>query len=167
VLASGSIKLNVILSAIICFTLGYQKIVLVPPEITREFWVSTNKVSPAYLSAMSIFLAEIRLNVTSSNAPIQRDLFLRYEDPENYEKLKSTLIDEEEQLKKEHISMTFFMTSAPLIDQKNMVAKIAGDVQYMVSGISQPIQHANYQISYKLDAGRLMIDSFEEVKAHA
>lgn len=167
VLASGSLILNILLSAIIYFMLGYEKTVLVPPEITREFWVSTNKVSPEYLSSMSIFLTEVRLNLTPSNAAIQRQLFLGYVDPKNYEKLKTKLIEEEEQLKKEHVSISFFITNPPQVDAKNMLAKVTGDLQYIVGDSLQPTQHVTYQISYRLSAGRLMIQSFEEIKNHA
>lgn len=165
VLASGSLILNILLSVIIYFMLGYEKTVLVPPTISREFWVSENKVSPEYLSSMSIFLADIRFNLTPSNAALQRQLFLRYVDPTHYEKLKTELIEEESHLKKEHVTMTFFMTDVR-VDSKKMIAKISGDLQYIVGDSLQPSQHVIYQMSYRLSSGRLMIQSLEEVKDH-
>jgi hypothetical protein len=59
------------------------------------------------------------------------------------------------------------MTGSPLIDAKKMIAKVSGDIQYVVGETPQPAQHVNYLISYRLNAGRLLMKSFEEVKTHA
>jgi len=166
VLASGSIILNILLCVIIYCTLGYEKTILVPPTISREFWVSENNVSPAYISSMSIFLADIRFNLTPSNAAFQRELFLRYVEPSSYEKLKADLVEEEEHLKKEHISTTFYVTDVR-VDAKNNMARISGDIQYSIGESLQPSQHVVYQISYRFSSGRLMMKSLEEVKDHA
>lgn len=165
VLASGSLLLNIVLGVIIYCVLGYEKTVLVPPTIIHGSWVSENKVSSNYLSSMSILLADIRLNLTPANAALQRQLFLEYVDPKNYEKLKTELIEEEEKLKNEHISMTFFMTNVGS-DADKMVSKIEGDLQYIVGDSLQPSKHVVYKISYRLSSGRLMIQSLEEVKDH-
>ncbi|MHB1948476.1 MAG: type IV conjugative transfer system protein TraE [Gammaproteobacteria bacterium] len=166
VLASGSIILNILLSLIIYYVIGFEKVVLVPPSITREFWVSQNSVSPEYLQSMSLFLAELRFNLTPANAAMERQLFLKYVDSSQYEKLNTNLIEEEEHLKKEHITITFYATEPPRVDPSKLIAKVTGDLQYIVGDSLQPMQHVTYQISYRLSGGRLMIRSLEEVKDH-
>src|SRR5579862_9031039 len=126
VLASGSLLLNVILSGILYCMVGYEKIVLVPPTIIHGSWISENKVSSNYLSSMSIMLSDFRLNLTPDNAALQRQLFLEHVDPKNYEKLKSELIEEGEKLKKEHITLSFYMTNVAS-DADKMMSKIEGD----------------------------------------
>jgi conjugal transfer pilus assembly protein TraE len=165
ILAMSSLLLNMLLSGAIYFILGYEKIVLVPPTISREFWVSTHQVSPEYLSSMSLFLADIRLNVTPANAALQRELFLRYVNPNQYEKLKCELMEQEAHLKKEHISMIFFITNVE-VDAARLRVNLSGDLQYIVGDALQPAQHVTYQMAYRLHSGRLMLESLEEEKAH-
>ncbi|SRR5579883_463537 len=165
-LASGSIILNILLSLIIYYVMGYERVVLVPPNITRQSWVSQNSVSPEYLASMSLFFMELRFNLTPSNALIQRQLFLGYVEPSQYEKLKAELIEQEEHLKKEHIAISFYPTASPFVDSDKLIAKVSGDIQYVVGDSLQPAQHIVYQIAYRLSGGKLMIRSIEEVKEH-
>lgn len=167
VLACGSIILNIILSSVIYYVIGFEKIVLVPPTINRSFWVSQKTVSPTYLASMSLFLSELRFNLTPNNASTQRQMFLEYVDSAQYEKLKAKMIEEEGHLKKEHIAMSFYATDVPRVDSENLIAKVPGDLQYIVGDSLQPIQHVVYQISYRLSGGKLMIRGIEEVKDHA
>jgi len=166
VLASGSIILNILLSLIIYYVMGYEKVVLVPPTLTNPAWISQKNVSSSYLSSMSLFYAELRFNLTPSNASVQRQLFLDYVDPSQYEKLKTELIEEEEHLKKEHISISFYATEVPRVDTAKLIAKVPGDIQYIVGDSLQPSQHVIYEIHYRLIGGKLLIRSIEEVKDH-
>jgi len=166
VLASGSIVLNILLSMIIYYVMGYEKVILVPPNITDTLWVSQKNVSPAYLSSMSLFFSELRFNLTPANATSQRQIFLDYVDPSQYEKLKAELIEEEAHLKKDHITISFYATGMPLVDVTHLIAKVPGDLQYVVGDSLQPAQHVLYQITYRLSGGKLMIRSIEEVKDH-
>lgn len=165
-LASLSLITNVILSMLIFFMLGYQRIVIVPPSINRDFWVSNNKVSPEYLSEISLFLAMIRFNQTPSNAAMQREVFLRYVEQSAYPKLKTAMIEEEAHLKKEHITTSFFDTDVKA-DAKKLISEITGDLQYNIGEGSMPSQRVTFRLTFKLSSGRLMLKSVEEVSHHA
>jgi conjugal transfer pilus assembly protein TraE len=166
ILATGSMVLNILLSLTIYYVMGYEKVILVPPSITREFWVSQKNVSPSYLSSMSLYFSELRFNLTPANAASQRQIFLDYVDPSEYEKLKAELIEEEAHLKKDHIAISFYATGMPQIDVAHLMAKVPGDLQYVVGDSLEPMQHVVYQITYRLSGGKLMIHSIEEVKDH-
>lgn len=165
-LASGSMLMNVFLIFVMFIMMGKERIVIVPPEINKSFWVDASHVSPEYLSEMSLFLTSIRFNLTPSNAEIQRQLLLRYVDPNHYEKIKSELMEEEEQLKKDHISLAFFVSDIK-VDANKLVSRISGDLQYSVGDSLLPRQHVNYQVAYSYNAGRLLIKTFDEVKSNA
>lgn len=165
-LAVGSMILNILLVFVIFCMIGSERIILIPPTISKTFWVERSQVSPEYLSEMSLFLSGIRFNMTPSNALIQREIFLRYVDPSHYENLKSSLLDEEEHLKKEHISVAFY-TNDVRVDSIKLVAKITGDLQYTIGDTLLPMQHAIYQLKFTYNNGRLLLKTFEEVKANA
>ena len=165
-LASGSLLLNIVLSLIFFFMLGHERVFLVPPTIEKSFWVSETNVSPVYLSEMSLFFVNLRFNITPSNAALQRDLLLRYVNPSLYESLKTTLISEEERVIKNHISTAFYPVDVK-VNSTQLAVQIAGDMQSTVANSLLPAQRVNYQISFTYHNGRLLVKSFEEIKANA
>ncbi|MCE3237366.1 MAG: hypothetical protein K0R24_347 [Gammaproteobacteria bacterium] len=165
-LASGLLVLNILLSLIFFFILGHERIFLVPPTLEKSFWVSEKSVSPVYLSEMSLFFANLRFNITPSNAAMQRDLLLRYVDPSLYESLKKELISEEKRIMNGDILTAFYPVDVK-VNTTQLVAQVVGDMQSRVGNIVLPAQRVTYQISFTYHAGRLLVKSFEEVKTNA
>lgn len=93
-LASGSMLLNMMLFFAMFIVIGRERIVVVPPVIEKPLWVTSSQVSSDYLSEMSLFFANLRLNVTGSNAASQRDILLRFVAPEHYNDIKAELLNE-------------------------------------------------------------------------
>lgn len=161
--AAGSILCNVLLILYLFTLLGSEKTILVPPEINKTIWVSSNNVSPEYLSEMAVFFTSMRLNMTPSNAAFQRDLLLRYVRPQNYSIIASQLQKEEERIKSGHITLSFFPTDVT-VDSKQKIVRVSGESQSMVGIESSQKCRAIYQLSFIYENGRLLIQSFEEVK---
>ena len=165
-LASGSLLLNILLVITILVVSGHERIVMVPPTIDKSFWVTADHVSPEYLSEMSLFFADLRLNVTPSNAAMQRDVLLRYVNSGNYAALKSELLSESEHLTKSHLSTAFYPADIQ-VDAKKLISRITGDLQSKVGDSDLPVQHVLYEIHFSYHAGRLFVQSFEEIKHNA
>ena len=164
-LAMGSILLNMVLGFGIVKSMGYQKIILVPPVIERPSWVTSYQVSPEYLSGMSLFLANLLLNVTPANATMQHELFLRYVDSSYYETFKTAFIAQEKRLKKEHMTMSFQLSNIK-VNTNKFIAQVSGDVTFMMGNTTLPSKHLTYAITFNYHLGQLKVTSFDEV-AHA
>lgn len=166
VLAIGSMIINILQLLVIFAILGHERIIIVPPNINRSFWVSASQVSPEYLSEMAYYFVQLRFNMTPSNAASQRDLLLRYVLPRYYGALKTELLSEADRITKEHITTAFYQNNIQ-VDTRQLLAKITGDLQTSVGDAILPMQRVIYQISFTYDSGRLLIKSFEEVNSHA
>ena len=166
ILAFISLILNILLVLAIFRLIGHERIVIVPPTINKSFWVTSNQVSPEYLSEMSLFFINLRLNVTASNVASQGELLLRYVAPSNYNAIKTDLLTEAENLKKNHITTAFFPINVD-VDTKKLLARVTGDIQSTVGDSRVPSQHVAYQINYTYSNGRLFVASLEEVTPHA
>jgi conjugal transfer pilus assembly protein TraE len=164
-LACSSMLLNLILAMAIGSVIGTERIVLVPPEIEKPTWISASKVSAEYIWGMSLFLSDLLLNVTPSNASMQHQMFLRYVDESQYGKVKSGLLDQEERLKKEHTTMRFQLSKIQ-IDAQRLQARISGDVEFTVGETSMPAKHLTYILAYTFRHGQLKVKSFEEATGH-
>jgi len=165
-LASGSILLNVLLVILVFSMMGRERIVLVPPEIQKPFWVTSSKVSPEYLTEMVIFLNSLNFNVTPSNAQQQHTVLLRYVDPVYYSSVKTKLIEMEDKLKKDHGSLSF-QTAHVKVDTNQLIAEVTGDLHYSIGDIQLPPQRVVFKWGFYYSQGRLRIITFPEIKQHA
>jgi conjugal transfer pilus assembly protein TraE len=146
--------------------IGRERIVIVPPVVEKPLWITSSQVSSNYLSEMSLFFVNLRLNVTSSNAASQREILLRFVSPEHFQDIKTELLLEGERLKKNHITTAFFPTSIE-VDTKKLLAKIVGDMHTTVGDIHLASKSISYQIAYRYQNGRLIVTGFDEIKTHA
>ena len=54
-----------------------DRILVVPADVRKEFWVEQNRVSSSYLEEMAIVFADLILENTPSGAAYRRDIVLR------------------------------------------------------------------------------------------
>lgn len=165
VLASTSILLNILLVILVFFTLDRERIVIVPPQIQKSFWVTSSEVSPEYLSEMVIFLTSLGFNTTPNNSSMQHNILLRYVDPSYYNSLKTKLIEIEDKIKKEHITTSFFPNDVK-VDTKKLIAIVTGDLQYTIGDIQVSPANVTYKYGFSYKQGQLKITSFSEISSH-
>lgn len=162
-IALGSIVTNIILVIGLLFSLGYQKIILVPPVIEQPLWVNTHNVSEEYLTRMSLFFSYLLLNVTNSNAKLQHKVFLQYVEPEEYQQIKTALVLQEEEIEKEHMAISFHLTRID-VDTSNLIARIKGEVNYQIGVERLPAKELSYEFKFAYRSGLLKVMSFKEIK---
>lgn len=163
VLAIGAIAICILQLMVMFFMVGREKIIFIPPTIDKSFWVSSEHVSPEYLSEMTLFFANLRFNITATNADMQRESLLKYTDPAYYNTLKMNLVQEADRITEEHVSMAFFPVNVK-VDTKHFKAIIEGDLKSYVGDTALPTNRIRYLLTYRYDEGRLLVKSFEEVK---
>ena len=165
-LACGSLVVNALLVIFMFFMVGRERIVIVPPEVPKSFWVTASRVSPEYLSEMALFLSSLSFNATPSNIVMQHNVLLRYVDSAYYEAIKSKLTEVSDKVKKEHITTSFYPGSVK-VDTRRLIAELSGDMQYTIGDIQTQPTHVTYQIGFSYRQGQLRITSFPEVKNNA
>lgn len=161
-LCIGLILLSAILSLIIAFLIGREKIILVPPSINKTFWVSSNAVSPEYLQEMASFFAFLRFNVTPANASTQREMLLNYVEPSLYNDFNAALIKEADTLNNEHMTLSFYPIETK-VDSKNLRVLITGDLVSTIGDITLTPKRMHYLLSFRYTEGRLWVSAFSEV----
>lgn len=162
-LALGCLLICLLQILVMFFLIGREKIILIPPNVEKSFWVSAHHVSPEYLSEMTTFFANMRLNITPESAGIQRETILRYTDPVYYNTLKTRLVQEADRVTEQHIIMAFFPVNVK-VDSKHFKTIIEGDIKSFVGETPLPTRRVSYLVTYRYDSGRLLVKSFEETK---
>ncbi len=161
-IACGSLMLNLLLGIGMLSMIGREKTIIVPPNISQSFWISNSTVALEYLSEMSHFFTILRFNITPSIAENQRETLLRYVNPEYYESLKVQLINEEQQMAKDHITSAFYPVDIK-VDAKHLEALVIGDLVSTVGSNQLPAKRVTYKITYKHNNHRLLVKKFAEI----
>ena len=152
-----------LLAISVCRLIGRERIVITPPVVNQAFWVEARAVSPEYLSQMASFIAQLRLNLTPSNAVYQQETLLRYTDPAYYGDLKNELVSEAEQLEKTHTNLIFYPVEV-VVNTQQLTANIIGDLSATVGNDHLPVQRIRYQLNFRYSEGRLWLTAFKEIK---
>jgi conjugal transfer pilus assembly protein TraE len=165
VISVAALTLCLFLVVMMLWSLGREKIILVPPTLEKSFWVASSNVSAEYLSEMSAFFAYLRLNLTADNVTQQHATLLQYTDPSFYNTLKGQLLQEATHLNESHLSSAFFPVKLN-VDAPHLKVLITGDLHGRVGDSLLPTQRVTYAIQFRFDGGRLWVKAFDEVTAN-
>ncbi|MES2353149.1 MAG: type IV conjugative transfer system protein TraE [Pseudomonadota bacterium] len=160
-LVAGLLILSIVL-AITAFSLvGRERVILVPPTISKSFWIEGGKVSGDYLDQMALFLIHLMLNVSPRSVDFQAKTLLQYASPDAYAELKTAMIATSERLKRDN-AVTLFQPTAFNIDEPGMrVAATGVLVTYIGDKRVTEISKA-YLIEFRYTGGKLYLSSFKE-----
>lgn len=140
-----------------------ERVVIIPANISNEFWTERRAVSKEYLEEMTVFFTSQLLDVTPSSMSYQRNVILRNVAPSVYDLLKNKLIKEEERYKKENLATTF-VPSKIVINATKLKALVTGVLTSYVNGKEVSQVSDQYLLKFNYNAGKLVIKSFARVE---
>lgn len=139
---------------------GKQKIVVVPPEIRKEFWVAGNKVSMSYIEQVFYFLSDRILSVSPEN--VESSIATIYPflstDPGVLPLIEKQLYKYKKHVKENRIWQVFYPLSLKVEGNK---VKVSGILKKGVEG--QLISNENKTITFTFSVknGRLIVEGIE------
>lgn len=155
---SAVLLLVVLLQSIFLF-LRSEKTIILPPETKQSFWVEGNQFAPSYLEEQATYFCHLFLDVTPSNILYQGDVILRYVDPEFYSEIKANLLNEQERLKKENLTLHFIPIEAKVYP-KDLSVLITGELNSYVGSKKITTSKKIYKINFLSNQGRLFLKGF-------
>lgn len=158
-----SFALNALLGATTFYLKDKEKIIVVPPVIEREFWVSADRVSESYLEQTSEYLIGLILNVTPSNFGARSEHLLAYVEPANYGPIKEKLIREQQEIERRGLSTVFHIT-AFRTNASELEVEVKGILKSWIGSSPADSKEQTYKMSYSYNSGRLKITDFRELK---
>lgn len=151
----------IIMLVIVYRLIGSEKTTIVPPTITRSFWVSENNVSAEYLEQMAYWYAGLALNITPNSANYQNELFLKYADPATVGLLTADMAARADFLRKNNIATQFDLHDFKTDTDKLRVA-LSGNLSTFVVDKKAGSRSVVYLIGFKLINGKLYVSKFKE-----
>ena len=144
--------------------IGSQRTILVPPEITRSFWVSGTTVSKEYLEEMAYWYAGLALNITPIASDYQKNLFLEYAAPSEYGRLQAEMGIRAKFLQKNNASTQFSVRNITA-DEKNLRVALSGTLHTWASDKSAGERNAVFMVGFKHMNGKLYVSDFKETSS--
>jgi conjugal transfer pilus assembly protein TraE len=141
---------------------GKEKVVVVPPIVNRDFWVSSDTVSDSYLEQMAEFFSSLLLNVTPNSFVTRSEHLLQHVEPNAYAKIKAQLVEQQLEIERRAMSTTFHPSSFK-VDRSRLVVELKGQLKILMGNASVESQSKTYQIKFAQHHGRLYIQQFSEV----
>lgn len=103
--------------------IGKQKTIVLPPRVSRSFWVAGNKVSQGYLIQMGDYLSQTILNFTPKDYKEQLGNFMVYVLPSRYKAINTALESQIRSVTALGVSSVFYPTKTLI---KGNTIKIIG-----------------------------------------
>jgi conjugal transfer pilus assembly protein TraE len=106
-LLAASIASSLFLSAYVALRQDRERVVFMPPQIERGFWIEADQVSKEYLEQMGLFVVQLAFNATPASVDYQNAALLKYAAPEAYGALEKAGRLAAERLKRDQVSTVF------------------------------------------------------------
>lgn len=145
---------NMILS--IALFLKSERIILVPPHITKTLWIEGGTVSKDYLEEMGLYMSKLLLDLSPTSFPYNHETLLRYTTPEAYGALKKQLLEDGDTYTKLQLS-THFKPTEVTANPHKLHVEVKGTLTSYVAGkeIRSSLETVSLQFSLR-GAGLLL-----------
>lgn len=156
-----SIVTNVILSCGIVFSERKDRVVVLPAEITKSFWLDQKTVSADYLEQMSVFALQLALNNSPETFDFNQKKLLSYVAPEERGETELALIAQGRQLKNANASIHFLAESVE-VKPTALQASVTGVVRQFIGNTQTSMRKKCWVIQFSYQGSRLWIRSIHE-----
>ena len=159
-LTASLLLLLIILSA--CLFFRSEKIIVLPPEVRREFWVEGNRFSPEYLEEMAVYFLHLALDVNQTTLPYNTEILARYSDVETGNYLRDKYEKDIKKLKRNDAATTFEVKELTVFPNKNTV-HAEGILSNYVGSKKIRESNKNYEVIFKTCRGRLFFKAIRNI----
>jgi conjugal transfer pilus assembly protein TraE len=134
---------------------------LIPPTVTRTFWIEDDAVSPSYLEEMGLFVLRNALDVTPASAEYQARVVLRYADARSYGTLEKELLANARRMKESNVS-TFFSVTSVAVDPKQNSVAFSGGLHTILGDKSVSENRRTYVVRFAMANGKVVVRELNE-----
>lgn len=139
-----------------------ERVIILPPEVRREFWAEGNRFSPEYLEEQAVYMAHLALDVNQINVQYNTEILMRYADISACTYLKDKLEKDLKKLKENNASTNFDVKKVKVYPNTNTV-HISGMLNRYVGSKQINSNLETYEVRFKTFRGRLMLHRIAKI----
>lgn len=134
-----------------------ERVILVPPHITKTLWVEGGAVSKEYLEEMGIYMAKLLLDLSPTSFAYNHETLLKYATPEAYGALKKQLMDDGEHYTQLQLS-THFKPSEVIANPQKLHVEVKGTLTSYVAGHEMSVLPETVSLQFSLRGAGLLLE---------
>lgn len=157
----ASVIVNIILSLCVTFKDTNQKIVVLPAEPTKSFWLDDKTVSADYLEQMGVFVMQLALNNSPETLEFNTKKLLKYVAPEHRGETELSLLTQARKMKANNASAVFLPQSVQIKEQSLTVAVSGNFKQFIGNSKTSEVKRC-WAVQFYYEAGRLWVKNLYE-----
>lgn len=140
-----------------------EKIIIVPPEIERSFWVKGDHISKDYLEQMGVWFASLMLTKNLDNYKTNHRNVLKYIHPDSHGEIIEKLMIDEERYKKDNLETVFYPQTIDVDLGINEVV-IEGELVAKIGGSEESRKQRVFIINFGYYSSRWFVNNFALAK---
>lgn len=158
---AASLVTNVVLAAGIASIERQERIIVLPAETTKSFWLDNKTVSPDYLEQMSIFALQLALNNSPETFDYNVKKLLSYVAPEDRGETELQLVGQGRRLKASNASVHFMPESVEVRPAK-LQAAVTGSIRQFIGNSKTSSMRKCWTVQFSYLGSRLWINTIRE-----
>jgi conjugal transfer pilus assembly protein TraE len=140
---------------------GNIRTVVVPPVLTKGFWLDENAADPEYIRQMAHYFAGLALNVHSDSVDFNHQQFLKFTSTRAHPKLQAELGAEAARIKKSNITQQFHPKQIKILEGKREAAVLGRRIASV--GRTETFNDLeNYKMEFSFEDGKIVVTNFEK-----
>lgn len=156
-----SMATNVVLAATIAFADTKDRIVVLPAEPTKSFWLDNHAVSADYLEQMGVFVLQLALNNSPETFDYNTKKLLKYVTPDHRGETELRLVAQGRKLKTANSSINFLPQAVEVRPEEMRVA-VQGSLRQFIGNKQTSARTKCWLVDFDYSGGRLWVEAIHE-----
>ena len=156
----GMLFANIVLGFVVMFKT--ERVILVPPEINKSFWITNKNVSPEYLEEMGGFLVSLFLNNTKHSVKYNRETLLKYVSPKFHNILVGRLQEQEKYMSSNDLTTRFSIHEIKTDEDTNKVI-LTGELKSFIARKEVKKELVSYEMTFEHRGFKYLLAAFNKL----
>lgn len=144
-----------------------QTVIVIPPQVTKEFWMEQDRVSPDLIEQTAVFLATMMGNLSPVNAEYNVSTLIRhYLFNRDRQDIREDLLSQAAYVKKNNITQSFF-PSKVTVEENAMQASVEGVSTVTIGAVKASTEKITYRMRFRAKNYRLWVEELYMDKSQA
>lgn len=138
---------------------GKSRTIVLPPQVSKEFWVTDKQLSETYFEQVSYFIADRVLSVSPETAPFVYPSLMPFfgTDAKELSVIENKLKEQADFVKRENLYQIFYPIKMEA-DYRKKELRVRGNLRKYVGQLFvQEIKDADIRIQYDIVSGKFII----------
>jgi conjugal transfer pilus assembly protein TraE len=140
-----------------------QKVIVLPPKVDKEFWVSGNTFSSEYLEQVAFYLSDRLLTISPTTVKASFDSVIGFVEASSVRKLRESLDEQANTIIREKVYQVFYPAQFA-VDTSKRIITVRGQLKRFSGNVYQYEAESAIQFSFYVREGRLYITSIEIIR---